>query len=53
LQLLLDIGLLNSIILPSNSQTLFLALVEITQFDLLSSEKITDSIFKKESFSDA
>ena len=52
LQLLLDIGLLDSIILPSNSQTLFLALNDITQFDLLDSESITDYIFKRQSFSD-
>ena len=53
LQLLLDIGLLNSIILPSNTQTLFSALIDITQFDLLPSEKISNSILRKESFSDA
>ena len=52
LQLILDIGLLNSIILPSNSQTLFSALIDITQFDLLPAEKITDSLFGRESFSD-
>ena len=51
LQLVLDVTLLN-IIMPNNTLSLFSALVELSTFDLLDSESITDFIFKRDSFSE-
>lgn len=49
LQILLHIPLLN-LVLPPNSAVLFGALIEVTSFDWLDSETITDEIIGADSF---
>jgi hypothetical protein len=48
----MDIPILSAIYMPYNTVSLFSALYEISSFDILNSEAITDRIFKRDSFSD-
>jgi hypothetical protein len=49
---MVNIPLLSTIDLPINVLNLFSIFVDVAKFNIFSSDKITDTIFRRESFSD-